>query len=65
MYYKQHLKLHHVTLHHSMYPTQHLTLTDILKAPGADLLSDKELLLCSEVPMLPMHYLTAKDAVVR
>lgn len=42
-----------------------LPLPDILKAPGADLLSEKELQLCGAVPMLPMHYLTAKDAVVR
>ena len=43
----------------------HTHTVDILKAPGADLLSEKELQLCGAVPMLPMHYLTAKDAVVR
>ena len=46
-------------------PLPHTHTVDILKAPGADLLSEKELQLCGAVPMLPMHYLTAKDAVVR
>jgi len=38
---------------------------DISKAPGAELLADKEIDLCARVPMLPMHYLAAKDAIVR
>jgi transcriptional adapter 2-alpha len=38
---------------------------DISKAPGVELLSDRELELCTKVPLLPMHYLAAKDAVVR
>ena len=29
------------------------------------MLSDKELQLCKAVPMLPAHYLAAKEAVVR
>ena len=38
---------------------------DISKAPGAELLSDKEIDLCTQIPLLPMHYLAAKDAIVR
>jgi transcriptional adapter 2-alpha len=38
---------------------------DISKAPSAELLSEKELELCCEIPMLPLHYLAAKDAIVR
>lgn len=34
-------------------------------APGADLLSPKELDLCTSVPLLPMHYLAVKEAVIR
>lgn len=37
----------------------------IARAPGGDLLSDLELQLCAQVPMLPLHYLAAKDALVR
>lgn len=37
----------------------------INKAPGCDLLSPKELELCTAVPMLPMHFLAVKDALVR
>jgi len=40
-------------------------MVDLSKAPGADLLAEKELELCAKIPMLPMHYLAAKDAVVR
>jgi hypothetical protein len=32
---------------------------------GADLLSDMELSLCSSVPIMPLHYLAAKDAITR
>lgn len=38
---------------------------DVSKAPGAELLADKEIDLCSQIPLLPMHYLAAKDAIVR
>lgn len=38
---------------------------DISKAPGVELLTDKEMELCTKVPLLPMHYLAAKDAIVR
>jgi len=37
----------------------------IAKAPGGKLLSDLELHLCASVPMMPLHYLAAKDALVR
>ena len=37
----------------------------VLKAPLANLLSDKEARLCAMVPLLPMHYLAAKEAIVR
>lgn len=37
----------------------------IAKAPGGDLLSDTEIRLCAEIPMMPLHYLAAKDAIVR
>jgi transcriptional adapter 2-alpha len=40
-------------------------LADMTKAPQADLLTDKELSLCQQVPMLPSHYLAAKDCIVR
>ena len=36
------------------------TAADVARAPGAQLLSEKELALCKAVPMLPMHYLAAK-----
>lgn len=42
-----------------------LTAADLGKAPGAELLSEKELELCAQVPLLPTHYLAAKDAIVR
>ena len=32
---------------------------------GGDLLSDMELSLCSSVPIMPLHYLAAKDAITR
>ena len=38
---------------------------DISKAPSAELLSEKEIELCCDIPMLPTHYLAAKDAIVR
>ena len=38
---------------------------DISSAPGADCLSRIELQLCSELPMLPLHYLTVKEAIIR
>jgi len=38
---------------------------DLAKAPGVDLLSEKEASLCSQLPMLPMHYLAVKEACVR
>lgn len=41
------------------------SVTDISQAPGAELLSDREIELCTKVPMLPMHYLATKDAIVR
>lgn len=37
----------------------------LAKAPGGDLLSELELEFCSQVPMMPLHYLAAKDAIVR
>ena len=37
----------------------------ISKAPGAQSLSPTELKLCCALPMLPIHYLAAKDAIVR
>lgn len=37
----------------------------LARAPGGDLLSDMELHFCAQVPMLPLHYLAAKDAIVR
>ena len=40
-------------------------MTDLSQAPGAELLSEQEMELCAKVPMLPMHYLATKDAVVR
>lgn len=40
-------------------------MVDLTKAPSAELLSEKELELCAKIPMLPMHYLAAKDAIVR
>lgn len=40
-------------------------LTDIANAPGGDLLGDSEIELCARVPMMPLHYLAAKDALVR
>ncbi len=41
------------------------SVTDLSQAPGAELLSEQEMELCAKVPMLPMHYLATKDAVVR
>ena len=41
------------------------SVTDLSQAPGAELLSEREMELCAKVPMLPMHYLAAKDAIVR
>lgn len=35
------------------------------QAPNAAMLSEKELQLCKAVPMLPAHYLAAKDAIIR
>jgi transcriptional adapter 2-alpha len=37
----------------------------ISKAPGFELLAPKEAELCVAVPMLPMHFLAAKEALVR
>jgi hypothetical protein len=37
----------------------------LAKAPGGDLLSDMEIQFCGQVGMLPLHYLAAKDAIVR
>jgi len=37
----------------------------IKKAPGGDLLSEMEINLCAAVPMMPLHYMAAKDALVR
>ena len=37
----------------------------ISKAPGAQSLSPTELKLCCALPMLPIHYLAIKDAIVR
>jgi transcriptional adapter 2-alpha len=38
---------------------------DVMRAPGAEHLSDAELELCKTVPLLPLHYLAAKDAIIR
>lgn len=38
---------------------------DLMRAPGAEHLSDAELELCKTVPLLPLHYLAAKDAIIR
>jgi hypothetical protein len=38
---------------------------NMTRAPGAQLLSDIELQLCTDLPMLPMHYLAVKDAITR
>lgn len=38
---------------------------ELKAAPGASLLSHNELALCAELPMLPMHYLAVKEAIVR
>jgi len=38
---------------------------DLAKAPGVDLLSENEVALCSQLPMLPLHYLAVKEACVR
>lgn len=45
--------------------TSQIELADMTKAPQAELLTDKELLLCQKVPMLPSHYLAAKECIVR
>lgn len=37
----------------------------LARAPGGDLLSDQELHFCAQVPLMPLHYLAAKDAIVR
>lgn len=37
----------------------------INKAPGAEILSPMEMGFCSRLPMLPLHFLAAKDAIVR
>jgi len=37
----------------------------LTKAPGGDLLAELELHFCVKVGMLPLHYLAAKDAIVR
>ena len=42
-----------------------LTMSTISDAPGAELLVTKELELCTKVPLLPMHYIAAKDAILR
>ena len=42
-----------------------LTMSSVSKAPGAELLVQKELELCTKVPLLPMHYIATKDAIVR
>ena len=41
------------------------TAAALTRAPGGDLLSELELRFCAQVPMLPLHYLAAKDAIVR
>jgi transcriptional adapter 2-alpha len=38
---------------------------NIAKSPGGEILSDLELHLCASVPMMPLHYLAAKDAIIR
>ncbi len=40
-------------------------LANLEKAPGVKMLSEKEAHLCSIMPLLPMHYLAAKEACVR
>eukprot|EP01038_Epipyxis_sp_PR26KG_P004952 gene4952-6925_t len=42
-----------------------LDVSELMKAPCGDLLSELELSLCSKVGMLPLHYLAAKDAIAR
>ena len=37
----------------------------VARAPGGDLLSDLEIHFCAHLAMMPLHYLAAKDAVVR
>ncbi len=46
-------------------PDATLTLIDVANAPCAEYLSDLEMELCQKVPMLPSHYLAAKDAIIR
>ena len=38
---------------------------DISAAPSAGLLSREELELCAELPLLPAHYIAAKDTIIR
>jgi hypothetical protein len=42
-----------------------LPYSDLMRAPGAENLSDAELELCTLVPLLPTHYVAAKDVIVR
>jgi hypothetical protein len=38
---------------------------NLAKAPGLELLGVKERELCESVPLLPTHFLAAKEAIVR
>jgi transcriptional adapter 2-alpha len=42
-----------------------ITRIGMADAPNAEVLSEKELALCEAIPMLPMHYLAVKEAIVR
>jgi len=42
-----------------------VALANLEKAPGIKMLSDKEAELCAAMPLLPKHYLAAKEACVR
>ena len=46
-------------------PIGSFDLDDITQAPGADLLTDCELKLCHQASILPMHFIAAKEAIIR
>jgi hypothetical protein len=41
------------------------TSVDLTASPGFNLLLNKEATLCEAIPMLPLHYLGCKEAIVR
>ena len=49
----------------TLYATIDGTRVDISASPNAELLSKEELELCVELPLLPAHYMAAKDAIIR